>query len=170
MKNVTTGGESEIYNGRSVPTVTSHKVSGLTAGHLYQFYVTGINRVGEGDPSPTSTAIRASQIPSAPAALTYVDSTSTTIDFEVTPATDNGGDTIIRYHIYGDDGNLATELADFDEVTSYLGTTMSFTLDNTVETTFVTGGKYRFYVTVENSLGESEPSNTIRVALGELPS
>ena len=33
--NITTGGESVIYDGSNIPTVSSHKVAGLTAGFEY---------------------------------------------------------------------------------------------------------------------------------------
>jgi Fibronectin type III domain len=37
--NVTTGGEYLVYNGSSIPTITSFNSSGLLPGHFYQFRV-----------------------------------------------------------------------------------------------------------------------------------
>jgi hypothetical protein len=48
QNNVTTGGESLIYDGSKVPTVTSYKVTGLIPGNVYKFRVSALNRVGEG--------------------------------------------------------------------------------------------------------------------------
>ena len=39
-----------------------------------------------------------------------------------------------------------------------------------METTFVSGGIYRFYLTIVNSVGESLPSKTVRITLAALPS
>jgi len=44
--NITTGGESVIYDGTNIPTVSSHEIKGLTSGHEYQYRVTALNRVG----------------------------------------------------------------------------------------------------------------------------
>mmetsp|Transcript_30242 Transcript_30242/g.29560 ORF Transcript_30242/g.29560 Transcript_30242/m.29560 type:complete len:364 (+) Transcript_30242:1022-2113(+) len=142
-------------------------ITGLTTGHLYEYRASAVNRVGEGALSPYSAQIKAAQAPSAPEAPIYSASTATTITLELTPASDNGGDTITEYHIYADDGNLATTL--FTDLTSYDGVSMTYVLDNTVEVAYLTGSLYRFYVTVENSIGESDPSSMIRVALAELP-
>jgi len=46
--NVTDGGETLIYEGRNIPTVTSTVIRNLVAGHQYMYRVSGINRVGEG--------------------------------------------------------------------------------------------------------------------------
>jgi hypothetical protein len=35
QKNVTTGGESIIYDGSSISTVTSYNMKGFTPGHVY---------------------------------------------------------------------------------------------------------------------------------------
>jgi hypothetical protein len=86
---------------------------------------------------------------------------------QFTAVKDNGGDTIQRYILYADDGLLTTTI--FTPVASYLGQLMTFTLDNTIETSFLTGSIYRFYLTAQNSLGESIPSNTVRIALDYLP-
>ena len=58
----------------------------------------------------------------------------------------------------------------FTKVASYSGIGLTFTLDNTVETTFVSGMIYRFELTAMNAVGESLPSQTTRIALAALPS
>jgi hypothetical protein len=42
---------------------------------------------------------------------------------------------------------------------------MVFTLDNTVETTFIPGSKYRFGLSATNTIGEGEMSNSVTIAL-----
>lgn len=45
--NVTEGGESIIYDGSHIPTVTSHQITQVVSGHSYKFRVIALNRVGE---------------------------------------------------------------------------------------------------------------------------
>lgn len=45
--NVTAGGEYLIYDGRRIPTVTSHQITQVEAGHSYKYRVVAINRVGQ---------------------------------------------------------------------------------------------------------------------------
>jgi hypothetical protein len=52
---------------------------------------------------------------------------------------------------------------------SYNGKDLTFTLNNTIETSFVTGLIYRFYITAVNIIAESKPSNVVRIALAALP-
>jgi hypothetical protein len=42
---------------------------------------------------------------------------------------------------------------------------MAFVLDNTVETTFASGLKYRFRLSATNTIGEGEMSNSVTIAL-----
>jgi len=163
MVNVTTGGTSLVYDGKSIPTVTSHKVTGLSPGHEYEFYATAINRVGEGSESPSSATIKAATVPGQPAPPVYVSSTSTTITMTFTPVADNGGSVITGYKLYRDTGTLVSSTNTL--VGSYTGTSMSFTIDQSVETALVTGTKYKFRIAAENALGEGEPSFESRFAL-----
>ena len=77
--NVTTGGETLVYDGRNIPTVTSYMATGLTSGNRYQFRASAINRVGEGNKSPLSSVIIAATVPTRPEAPTFVDATSISI-------------------------------------------------------------------------------------------
>jgi hypothetical protein len=77
--NVTTGGVYLIYDGSSISTVTSYTTTGLTPGNVYQYRVSALNRVGEGDFSPYSIQIKAATIPSRPGTPHYVSSTSASI-------------------------------------------------------------------------------------------
>ena len=64
--NITTGGIYLIYDGTNIPTVSSHRVTGLTAGHVYAYEVSGLNRVGEGPRSPLSEEFYSAQLPGRP--------------------------------------------------------------------------------------------------------
>lgn len=77
--NVTTGGEHLVYDGSSIPTVTSFMATGLTSGHRYQFRASAINRVEEGTKSPLSDVIIAATVPTRPEAPSFVSATSTSI-------------------------------------------------------------------------------------------
>lgn len=52
-------------------------------------------------------------------------------------------------------------------VEGYDGIAMEFTLDNTIETSFISGTKYRFRLSATNSIGEGEMSNSATVALAD---
>lgn len=164
--NVTTGGQSIIYDGSSIPTVTSAKIEGLTTGDEYTYSVVAINRVGNSNPSAESNTFKAAEVPGAPEAPEYLSSTSTTITLLLSSVDDNGGSTITEYKLYVDDGTLT---GDFTEVASYDGSSLSPTIDNTVETALVSGGLYRFKLSAVNEIGEGELSNEIRIGLGGLP-
>jgi hypothetical protein len=64
--NITKVGEYLIYNGSSIPTITSFNSTGLLPGHYYQYRVRAINRVGLGDLSGFCPQIRAAQVPGKP--------------------------------------------------------------------------------------------------------
>ena len=78
---------------------------------------------------------------------------------------DNGGIEVSSYVLYADDGDDTQE--NFQKVGSYTGTTLSFVLDNTMETAFETGKIYRFKLAAVNVIGEGPASNFIRVALAQ---
>lgn len=48
-------------------------------------------------------------------------------------------------------------------------TSLSYTLDNTLNPTYLTGTKYRFKITANNDIGESDYSNEVRIAIASLP-
>ena len=83
-------------------------------------------------------------------------------------AGDNGGSAIAQYNLYATaataDGE-STEL--YAIVSSYDAASMEFTLDNTVETSFISGSKYRFRLSATNTIGEGELSNSVTIALAE---
>lgn len=154
--NVTTGGTFLIYDGSSIPTVTSYTITGLTPGNLYQYSVKGINRIGVGALSPASVSILASDVPGKPNAPYYLASTSTTITLGWIDTGVNGGSLISQYNIYSDTGVLTSA---FTMIAST--PTLTYIVDKALITaiTMNTGTLYRFYITAVNAIGESVPSN-----------
>ena len=165
QKNMTTGGEFLVYDGSNIPTVSSYTATGLIAGNSYAFRASAINRVGEGPLSPYSISIKAANAPGKPHTPTYVSSSSTTITITWQDNEDNGGSVITAYNIYLDSGSLASDTFTFVDSTASL----TYILDNTVHVAYLTGDKYRFRITVANEIGESEPSNDVRIALAAIP-
>ena len=163
--NTTSGGESVIYDGRNIPTVSSHEIKGLTSGHEYQYRVTAINRVGEGGFSPLSQIIIAATVPSRPEPPMFTHATQALIGLKLTPLTDNGGSAVIRYKLYADDGDINSD--NFSEVTSFNGQTLEFEIQVAYEPRLVVGSIYRFKVSAVNSIGEGEQSNYVRVAVAD---
>lgn len=163
--NVTTGGEFVVYNGSSIPTITSFMSSGLYPGHFYQYRSRALNRVGLGDYSGYSPKIMAADKPGRPDMPWYISSSATTITLGWQDVADNGGTAITTYNIYADTGDLT------DDTFNLIASTpdLKYTLDNTVLTQFISGDKYRFRITAVNVLGESIPSNEVRIALAALP-
>jgi hypothetical protein len=115
--------------------------------------------------SARSAIILAAGIPGIPSAPTYVSSTATTITIAWVDDTNNGGSVILNYNIYVDTGSLTVNTFNLVGQTSIL----TYTLDNTVLTQFLSGSMYRFRITAVNVLGESSPSNEIRISLEPLP-
>ena len=163
--NVTTGGEYLVYDGSNIPTVSSQQVKGLQAGHKYKYRVAALNRVGEGERSPYSDAFVSATFPGRPEPPTFQFATATQITLTFTALEDNGGAEVTSYILYADDGDARQE--NFAPVTSYSGSSLSFILDNAVETRFATGETYRFKISAVNVIGEGLQSNYIRVALAQ---
>ena len=161
--NVTTGGEYLVYDGSNIPTVSSQQIKGLQPGHKYTYRAAALNRVGEGEKSPYSDTFVSATFPGRPEPPTFEFATSTQITLTFTALEDNGGAEVSSYILYADDGDASQE--NFSPVASYTGSSLSFILDSTVETSFVTGETYRFRISAVNVIGEGPQSNYIRVAL-----
>ncbi len=116
--NVTTGGETLIYNGSSIPTITSFTAHGLYPGHFYQFRARALNRVGLGDYSAYSAKIMAAERPGKPATPRYKSSSATTITIEWEDNEDNGGSLVTAYKVSVDTGSLTSSTFDYVDSTS----------------------------------------------------
>ena len=103
--------------------------------------------------------------PGIPGMPRYKASSVSTMTIEWDDVSDNGGSLITAYNVYVDTGDLT------DDTFNLVGSTeqLEFTLDNTVLTQYIAGSRYRFRITAVNVLGESDPSNEVRVELASLP-
>lgn len=163
--NKATGAEVLAYDGSLNSVITSYSDTGLSPGITYGYRVLAINRVGISALSPEVTEVP-SEKPGKPPAPTYISSDSDSISLQLYPTTETNGLTITRYHLYRDQGSLTSN---FSEITSYLGTDMTFDVTVGNETNMTVGTEYRFYFTARNSLGEGPESDISTFGLGSLP-
>ena len=123
------------------------------------------NAVGWSGYSPI-TQTRAAERPRAPpGAPVLASATGTTISLVLTRSEDNGGSDITRHELWMDDGALGS----FSKVNSYDGSSLTFTVDQAVETTLVSGLTYRFKSLAVNDVGSSDFTGATSVALASLP-
>jgi len=135
--------------GNTGSTTTSLQVTGLSPNTTYYFQVKAVNSVGEGTPSNTASAITFG-IPSSPINLSASGVSTTEIDLNWQPPTNNGGLQITGYNIYqSSDGILFTKIGNTGSTTTSLQVT-----GLSPNTT------YYFQVKAVNSVGEGTPSNT----------
>jgi hypothetical protein len=85
-----------VYDGTGQPTVLTTEINDLQRGELYRFYVTSVNYVGEGAPSPSAVLLCAAT-PTAPGQPKLISSSPTSISFTWTAPADNGGVPIQTY-------------------------------------------------------------------------
>ncbi len=159
-----TGTSVVVYNGAGVSSTLSYTSTSVTTGASYTYTVVGINAAGTGSSSASSVAILAATVPGIPSPMIYVSSTATTIVLKFgNPSSDDGGSAVLSRKLYMSvlGGTLAV-------VTQYNGVDSTYTLDQTVITTLVTGTTYQFASTSVNAVGESAKSDLIMAGLGAL--
>ena len=79
-----------------------------------------------------------------------------------------GGSAIINYELWIDGGSLTSS---FSKVTTYVYSVDGFSATvNSAANNLTTGDIYRFIFRSENAIGYSSFSDSIRIALGPLPS
>lgn len=118
-------------------------------GKTYYYYVTAVTSYGEGDASRIVTATPITR-PSAPVYL-KITAGDGYINLTWQAPENNGGASIQKYIIYS--GTVQGEEIPIATVGSYA----RFYQDRTVSN----GGTYYYYITAENSAGESERSNKV---------
>lgn len=137
-------------------------------GRRYRFRYKARNAAGWSPFSATAYIVPSSK-PAAPPKPSFVSGTDTQIVLSFQESSDDNGVPIVRYQLEIDGGNdLASA---FTVVSGYAGTTLSYTLDATVDSLGAPGTIYRVRLAAVNEDSElSDYSDSLLVALGSLPS
>jgi hypothetical protein len=155
--NVTTGGESLVYDGSRIATSSQALVTSVLPGHSYKYRVAALNRVGRSDFSPYSSVFVASGTPSRPEKPVFISSSQTELTLAFSKVEDNGGSAVTQYRLY-----FKEEAQDiWTLVSAYDGHSLEWTIDTGLETSKI----YNFRVSAVNVIGESEPSNVMTAAV-----
>lgn len=105
-------------------------------------------------------------MPARSAIPTFISATTTTITLGFEPTTDNGGSVVTQYTVYATEATSDGASSEtYAAIASYDGLNMQFVLDNTVETSFISGRIYRFRYSATNIIGEGQVSNSVTIAL-----
>ena len=123
--------------------------TGLVNGQIYYYNISAINVIGEGPLSSGITAIPIT-VPAVPRELQGTPGDGF-VDLNWTPPKDNGGTEIIRFNIYKGSKHGKEILID-----SVNGSTVTYR-----DLEVYNGKTYYYFITAENSMGESEPSDYI---------
>ena len=122
------------------------RVSGLTNGQSYSYYVAAENANGIGSNSSTvsATPVSTTTVPGAPTNVSAVAG-DTYIDISFTAPSSNGGSTITNYIVYDTTGNIDAS-----------------GLDSPIRVSGLTNGQsYSYYVAAENANGIGSNSSTV---------
>ena len=136
---------------------------GIQRGVTYRFRYRALNKYGWSEYSDTSY-ILAAQVPSKPKIPVFKEATVTTIKIDLELNINNGGTPITLYELEINDGTLNGA---FTPVTSYTQTS-EFIIDKTAEG-LTTGLIYKIRFRARNLIGPGEYSNTLYVALNDIP-
>jgi titin len=151
-----------VYNATlstTIPVFTgyafSNTVTGLVGGNSYVFYVTAQNSAGNSAPSSISGIPLVLTIPDIPTNVTAT-SGDKVITVSWSPPLTDGGIPINSYYLYN--ATLSTTIPIFS----------GYALSNTV-TGLALGNSYVFYVTAQNTLGNSAPSVNVNATVYSAP-
>jgi hypothetical protein len=163
-----------IYQGttavKTVSTVTSSYVDGLTTGTAYTFRISPINSVGTAAYSNASTSVTAPGVPSAPQSLT--GSTATTgltlgrvnLSWSAPAISGNGG--TVTYRVYYTPSGGTRTLAP----TTGTGIVATITGTTAVVSGLTAGSSYTFDVAGVNTYGQGVASNSVTAKASYAPS
>ena len=158
------GSFTKLVGFSSNSLLTSYTVtSGIEKGFEYRLRYRVKNAIGWSGYSPISF-ILAANVPDAPNKPTFSSYSGNTLTLDIQPSSDNGGSPIMHYHLYR--YNTVTSVFDLIATTS----PSSLTYSGTEGAEYTVGSTYRFRVVVENSIGNSEPSDEAYIAFGDVPS
>jgi len=153
-----------LYGVTSDSLSLTYTLSSTTRGQVYKFRYRARNAVGWSGYSPIGYVTSADK-PTAPPSPTFMSATQTTIVWGLSPSTDDGGSPITSYELQRDDGLGGT----FTTIGAYDGISQTYTLDQGVDGTLVTGRTYRVQYRAVNAIGNSEYSEVAYAAMARLP-
>jgi len=105
--------EFKLIQNEVNPSVKSMNVTGLTSGQIYQFRVSAINFNGESQMSEPLVKYSC-LLPSAPAPITRVSGTRTSLSVQWQAPHSDGGCPITGYNLYRDDGGSGSIAIEVD--------------------------------------------------------
>jgi hypothetical protein len=144
---------------------TSFTLKNVTRGRVYRARYRVRNAIGFSDYSPIGYLLAASK-PSAPPAPIFVAATSSTISIKLGPSLDNHGSVISAYELWADNGDLSSAFAKLE---SYTGVQTTFTIDQAIETSMVSGRVYRLKYRAVNEIGAGDFSSVTSIAMADKP-
>jgi hypothetical protein len=128
--------------------VTSTQLTEVEPGHQYKFRVVAVNRVGDSAFSPFSDIIMAASVPGRIYQPRYVASTSFSMSLAFDKVSEDGGSPVSFYKLYVEKDD------NYEQVLSYNGKSLEWTVDQSDEPDLVTGNMYKFKVSAVNVIGE----------------
>ncbi|HEU5220607.1 MAG TPA: fibronectin type III domain-containing protein [Candidatus Nitrosotalea sp.] len=141
-------------------TITEYDDTGLSPGVTYTYRVSAINSVGTSLPSNVASATTLNTVPSSPTGLNATGKI-THIDLSWTTPNDNGGTSILGYVIQRSTDN-GTTWSTIVSDTNSTGTTYA-------DSHLIPVKVYTYCVFAINSVGTSDPSNTVSVKPLSIP-
>ncbi len=146
---------AEEYVASVIGSVTSYHDIVPSALQDYYYYVVAVNDMGESEKS-TEAKAKPGTPPSPPEGL-KAELRSDGINLTWEPPKDDGGSDIVEYRIYrGKEEGGESYLVSVDA-----------SMNSYKDTEIERGTTYYYYIKAVNDLGESEPSNEVRVDTGE---
>ncbi|MBL4596255.1 MAG: fibronectin type III domain-containing protein, partial [Robiginitomaculum sp.] len=142
-------------------TGTSTIVIGLSNGRDYQFRVSAVNDIGNGDPSTTTTATPIT-VAASPTGLTATTFSSTQINLSWNAPTSSGGSTVTGYLIERYDDVTET----FEPLVDDTGSTTTTHSDTELDS----GIKYEYRVSAITEGGTGDPSGKSSATTLSVPS
>ena len=160
------GGVFTALYGDTVDSLSlTYTMTNVTEGATYRLRYRAKNAIGWTDYSPVGY-VTAQAVPEAPSAPVFVSADQTKITLQLSESDDNNGAQIDYYDLYRNNGAGTTDIIN---ITHYDGSSLTFELNTTDDSTLVAGETYTFTMRAHNQAGYSEYSDSVAVALARVP-